>query len=218
MKLITEPYLNQVVRWPVSGRHIMAQFDREHIVVYQAYHEGIARFAVKHGYFGGEYSLSRMSWIKPNFLWMMHRSGWAQKQGQEIVLAIWVKRSAFNLILEQAVHSSFVPEIYQTRETWQELIHSSFVRLQWDPDYDPSDRPVKRRAVQLGLRGKVLAQYAQGGWIVHIEDITEFVHTQYKHAKSGNHAQLIMPYEAIYPIADAELIGKLQLSSVTDDV
>ena len=81
--LKTAPYTEHAPVWPQSGRHIMAQFDADTIVVYQAYRPAIAGFAVEHQRFGGEFSFSRMSWIKPNFLWMMFRSGWASKEGQE---------------------------------------------------------------------------------------------------------------------------------------
>lgn len=27
MELLTESYLNQTIRWPTTGRHILAQFD-----------------------------------------------------------------------------------------------------------------------------------------------------------------------------------------------
>ena len=76
MNLKTKPYCEQVREWPESGRHILAQFDDETIIVYQAYRPQIGRFASEHGYFGGEFSYSRMSWIKPNFLWMMYH-GWS---------------------------------------------------------------------------------------------------------------------------------------------
>jgi hypothetical protein len=79
MQLVTEPYLAQFRRWPQTGRHILAQFDESTIVVYQAYRPAIGNFAASHGYFGGPFSLNRMSWIKPNFLWMMYRSGWGTK-------------------------------------------------------------------------------------------------------------------------------------------
>lgn len=69
MPLITESYLAQNARWPQSGRHILAQYDDESIIVYQAYRPAIGHFAARHSYFGGEFSLTRMSWIKPNFLW-----------------------------------------------------------------------------------------------------------------------------------------------------
>ena len=39
---------------------------------------------------------NRMSWIKPNFLWMMYRSNWGRSQGQEVVLAVRLKRSFFD--------------------------------------------------------------------------------------------------------------------------
>ena len=84
----TTSYAEQVRRWPTLGRHILAQFDDDSIIVYQAYRGEIGNFAVKHGYFGGAFSYSRMSWIKPNFLWMVYRSDWGRSQGQEVVLAI----------------------------------------------------------------------------------------------------------------------------------
>ncbi len=37
MNLKTKPYCEQVREWPTSGRHILAQFDDETIIVYQAY-------------------------------------------------------------------------------------------------------------------------------------------------------------------------------------
>ena len=101
--LLTEKYLNQVVIWPKSGRHILAQADQDLVVVYQAYRPAIAKFVLAHGYLGGDFSYSRMSWIKPSFLWMMYRSGWGTKEGQEITLAIRIRRQFFESILAQAV-------------------------------------------------------------------------------------------------------------------
>jgi len=59
MNLRTEPYLPQVARWPSSGRHILAQFDDESVVVYQAYRPSTGHFAAEHGYFSSGFSLSR---------------------------------------------------------------------------------------------------------------------------------------------------------------
>ncbi len=79
MHLPTELYTEQTVRWPSEGRHILAHYDDRSIIVYQAYRPSIGRFAIEHGYFGGDFSFARMSWIKPNFLWMMYRSGWGTR-------------------------------------------------------------------------------------------------------------------------------------------
>jgi len=161
VRLITEPYLIQVSKWPKAGRHILAQYDDHSIVVYQAYRPAIGNFAASNGYFGGEFELDRMSWIKTNFLWMMYRSGWGTTPGQEVVLAIWLKRSAFEEILTKAVHSSYVPKLYSTRQAWQKSLKHSQVRLQWDPDHHPSGAKLERRAMQLGLRGEILAAYVR---------------------------------------------------------
>ena len=81
MKLRVEPYISQASQWPPEGHYILAQYDEEAVVVYQAYRPAIGQYAAEHGCFGGRFKLSRMSWIKPKFLWMMYRSGWGQKEG-----------------------------------------------------------------------------------------------------------------------------------------
>jgi hypothetical protein len=40
-----------------------------------------------------------MSWIKPGFLWMMYRSGWGTKSGQQVVLAVRLPREFFDHLL-----------------------------------------------------------------------------------------------------------------------
>ncbi|OCQ97171.1 hypothetical protein BCD64_16585 [Nostoc sp. MBR 210] len=214
MRLVTESYLNQISRWPQTGRHILAQYDDQTVVVYQAYRPEIGHFAANNGYFGGEFSLERMSWIKPNFLWMMYRCGWGTKDGQEVVLAIWIQRSAFEEILRQAVHSSFVPELYPSKSEWQKVLKHSQVRLQWDPDHHPSGEKLERRAIQLGLRGQVLAAYAKD-WIVKIEDISDFVKQQRQNL-NFDYTELITPQEKVYPVFDSEIQKKLGLTAWTE--
>jgi hypothetical protein len=215
MRLVTEPYLEQKARWPQSGRHILAQYDAETVVVHQAYRPSIGRFAVEHGYFGGDFSFTRMSWIKPNFLWMMYRSGWGTKENQEVTLAVSLKRSAFDAILAEAVHSTFVPEVYGSQNEWGEAVARSSVRLQWDPDHSPSGAKLERRAIQLGLRDEFLRKYARE-WIVGIEDISEFVAEQRRHAEAGDYQRILTPRELVYPVDNPEVAGKLGLTEVPD--
>jgi len=216
MKLRTEPYQIQVARWPRTGRHILAQYDTDLVVVYQAYNREIGDFALSHGYFGGTFSFERMSWIKPNFLWMMYRSGWATKPGQEVVLAVYLKRSAFDNILNLAVHSSYVPEVYASEDIWKTAIAQSSVRLQWDPDHHPSGPMLERRAIQLGLRGSVLKQYATE-WIISIDDVSDFTREQYQNVLNKHCDALLMPQETIYPVIDKTTAAKLGLSNFNSD-
>jgi hypothetical protein len=211
MKLQFEPYLQQKERWPAKGQVILAQHDADSIVVYQAYSPAIGHFAAKHGYFGGDFKLSRMTWIKPNFLWMMYRSGWGTKENQEVTLAIRLRRSAFDSILAQAVHSKYIPEIYEDQAAWNRAIKTSDVRLQWDPDHSPTGGKLTRRAIQLGLQGETAIKYAQE-FIVSIEDISEFVAEQRQYVVTQNYNSLLTPSENPYLVSDAEVVQKLQLS------
>jgi Domain of unknown function (DUF4291) len=217
MKLATEPYLGQKDRWPPTGKVILAQYNLDSIVVYQAYRPSIGHFAAQNGYFGGDFKLSRMTWIKPNFLWMMYRSGWGIKEGQEVTLAIRLQRSAFDAILAQAVHSTYIPEIYESQQAWSNAVQTSNVRLQWDPAHSPSGEKLERRAVQLGLQGNVVIQYSQE-WIIDIEDISEFVAQQRQHVISKDYSALLTPVEIAYEVNNPEIAKRLQLSILNESV
>lgn len=210
MNFPTESYVDQVVRWPSDGRHILAHYDPETIVVYQAYRPEIGRFAIENGRFGGPFSYSRMSWIKPNFLWMMYRSGWGTKQGQEIVLGLRLRRQFFDSILAGAVASQFEQSTFADSEDWKAAISASEVRLQWDPDHDPRGNAVSRRAIQLGLRGSVLEAYGESE-LIGVVDMTEFVRTQRDVLLRSRPAPILLPVERVYLPDDDAIARRLRL-------
>jgi hypothetical protein len=195
--LATAPYAEQMRRWPQAGRHILAQFDDDTIIVYQAYRPAISKFAIEKGYFGGEFKYSRMSWIKPNFLWMMYRSQWGQGEGQEVVVAVRLKRPFFDTLLAQAVPSSFDPAAFGSREEWASAVANSDVRLQWDPDHLPTGEKCERRAIQLGMRGAALESYGRRE-IVQIMDMSAFVAEQRSNIGGWENGKLITPTEDVY--------------------
>jgi hypothetical protein len=195
--LPTTSYAEQMKRWPQTGRHILAQFDDDTIIVYQAYRPEIGKFAVEKGYFGGAFKYSRMSWIKPNFLWMMYRSQWGQAEGQEVVLGVRLRRTFFDSLLAQAVPSSFDPGAFNTREAWAAAVDRSDVRLQWDPDHMPTGEKCERRAIQLGLRGAALEAYGKQE-IVQIIDMSLFVAEQRANIGDWRNGKLVTPTEDSY--------------------
>ena len=67
------------MKYEEQERKIYAKYDDKTIRVYQAYNDVIADEAIKLGTFGEYFSLTRMTWIKPSFLWMMYRCGWTEK-------------------------------------------------------------------------------------------------------------------------------------------
>lgn len=158
----------------IAKREIRAVYNADTIRVYQAYSDVIADEAVVKGNFGEHFKLNRMTWIKPSFLWMMYRCGWASKPGQERVLAIDIKRDAFDHIVKSAVLSTYNPERDGSMEEWKRKIQNSDIRCQWDPERDIWGNPLDYRSIQLGLRGQAVFDYVND-WIVRIKDITAFV-------------------------------------------
>jgi hypothetical protein len=201
--LPTAPYAEQLKRWPQAGRHVMAQFDDETIIVYQAYRPEIGHFAVENGYFGGEFKYCRMSWIKPNFLWMMYRSQWGEAEGQEVVLAVRVRCTFFDSLLAQAVPSTFDPAAFESRDEWASAVANSDVRLQWDPDHLPTGEKCERRAIQLGLRGAALESYGKRE-VVQILDMSAFVASQRSNIGDWQSGKLITPVENVYVPANPD--------------
>lgn len=194
--LPVEPYWIQSRHWPQQGEHILAHYDASSVVVYQAYRPAIAHYAIAHGHLGGpHFSFSRMSWIKPNFLWMMYRSGWGTKEGQELTLGLRVRRSFFDTLLASAVPSSFDPRRDRDRAAWQAAVAASDVRLQWDPDHAPDGERLARRAVQLGLRGEALRALA-GPELLEVIDLSDFVAAQRPFAQ-GHDTRLLTPTEQV---------------------
>lgn len=211
MALLTEPYSEQVKIWPREGRHILAQYDDETVIVYQAYRPATGRYAIEHGSFGEGFSYSRMSWVKPNFLWMMYRSGWGTKENQEVTLALRIRRVFFDSLLVAAVPSTWDRELFANKEDWSRAVTRSSVRLQWDPDHHPSGAKLERRAIQLGLRGEVLEAFGRRE-LVEVIDLSEFVAEQRANRSSGGVAALLTPRERVYRPADTAIALRLRLA------
>ncbi|MBO0750661.1 MAG: DUF4291 domain-containing protein [Bradyrhizobiaceae bacterium] len=212
MNLATEPYMDQAARWPRDGRHILAYHDAETVIVYQAYRPSIAAHAIRYGAFGGDFSYARMSWIKPNFMWMMYRSGWGTKEDQEAVLGLRLRRTFFDDILARAVASTFGASGFSSHREWAAAGANSDVRLQWDPDHDPHGRPLSRRAIQLGLKGAVLEAFGRRE-LIDVIDMTAFVAAQRDELRRTGLTQLRTPVEQTYVPGDAAVAARLMLDT-----
>lgn len=112
-----------------------------------------------------------MTWIKPSFLWMAYRSGWATKSRQERVLAIAITREGFEWALRHSCLSHYTPDEDISQEEWQKKLRVSPVRVQWDPERDISMRSLSYRSIQIGLSGEAVGRYLDE-WIVSVTDVT----------------------------------------------
>ena len=177
-------------RYPT--RQVRAAFDATTITVYQAYNPQIAEAAVAAGTFVPPFSLNRMTWIKPSFLWMMYRCGWATKPGQERVLAVQIARTGFENALRQACLSHHDPDLYADHAQWRTTLAASPVRVQWDPERDLHGAPLEYRSLQVGLSAAAVASYVDE-WVVGIRDITDSL----PDVRAGRSPR---PEEAPYPL------------------
>jgi hypothetical protein len=110
------------------------------------------------------------------------------------------------------VPSAFRATRYASEAVWREAVARSEVRVQWDPDHDPTGAPLARRAIQLGLRGATLARYAHE-WVHAIEDISPLVREQRSHAQARDDARLMIPREEVCPVGDAAVAARLGIAA-----
>jgi len=211
MNIETINYTEYIKTIPQEGRYILAQQTDENVLIYQAYNNEIADFALKNQYFGGDtFKYSRMSWIKPNFLWMMYRCGWASKQNQEKVLGIWISKKDFEYILSQSVFSSYKKDIYESIELWKQTLTKKTVRLQWDPDHDIFGNKQERKAIQLGLKGNILKKFGTE-MIKEIIDLTDFVKKQKQIINDRKIDELKVIAESVYKVKDSNIRKQIGL-------
>jgi len=182
-------------------RQIRAIYDESTIRVYQAYRPEIAEPALREQTFVPPFGMSRMTWIKPSFLWMMYRCGWAKKPGQERVLGIDIDRDGFNWALRNACLSHFDETIHSSQEQWKQQVTETAVRVQWDPERDIHFEKLDHRSIQIGLSGDAVTRYVKQ-WIKGIEDVTPLADELFELMKTKQYVEVIdrLPEERPYPV------------------
>jgi len=184
-----------------TPRHqVRAVFNDQTIRMYQAYNHEIADAALAAGTFVAPFKRTRMTWIKPSFLWMMYRCGWARKDaGQTRVLALDITRSGFEDALRDSCLSDAAARLGRTEA--RKLMRASPVRVQWDPERDLHFRPLEHRSIQIGLSGSAVDRYVDD-WIAEITDVTETATEIGSCVREGDldTARSLLPTEDPYPL------------------
>jgi hypothetical protein len=179
---------------------IRATFDQQTITVYQAFPEAIASAALQENRFVEPFSWNRMSWIKPSFLWLMERSNWGKKSGQERVLGIKITRSGWEKALRLAVLTYPEPKLWPDASLWRQSFERARVHCQWDPERSLRGAAQSYYSIQIGLSREILHCYTDE-WVVSIADETHRVRKIDALLRRGetNKARLLLPTERIYP-------------------
>ncbi|KAF2103665.1 hypothetical protein NA57DRAFT_50537 [Rhizodiscina lignyota] len=169
---------------PTPYRQIRALHDEARITVYQAYSESIATAAVREQKLdaSSDFSLGRMTWIKPSWNWMMYRSGFSFKdKRQSRILAIKMKPENFIKLLRKArVNEHHEPGTggkekagLQGGEAKNDNAkNESTVVVQWDPERSNRIGKLEHRSIQIGISRHDCEEWVKER-IAEIEDVTE---------------------------------------------
>ncbi|MEU6523415.1 DUF4291 domain-containing protein [Streptomyces sp. NPDC046924] len=176
------------------------------VIVYQAYPPEIGLPAAHEGRFPAAWKRDRMTWIKPSFLWMMYRSGWGAKEGQEVVLAVEITREGFEWALKHACLSHYERGLHADPGAWKRQLKRAPARVQWDPERDVRLRPLAHRSLQLGLAGEAARRYADE-WTVSVTDVTALAHEVHGLVRDGDPkaARRLLPRELPYSVPEGLL-------------
>ncbi len=185
-----------------AEREIRADYDATSIVVYQAYSPAMAAPAIAAQRFVPPFSCGRMTWIKPSFLWLMERSHWAQKPGQEQILAVRITRAGWEEALSLGVLTSAEPRVYPTYALWKEQFAHAQAHIQWDPERSLRGGSLPYGSIQVGLSRHIIRRYVEE-WTVAIEDYTPRVRKIATLLRTGKEAQAraLLPSERIYALS-----------------
>ncbi len=202
----------------IPVRQIRARYTDDTITVYQAYGDPIADAALRARTFVAPFSHNRMTWIKPSFLWMMYRCGWAEKPGQTRVLAVTISRDGFEWALRHSCLSHYDRDRHESPKTWTQTRKASPVRVQWDPERSLHLAKLNHRSIQIGLSGTAVQAYA-AGWILGIEEVTDRAREIHALVRGDDlsAAASLLPKERPYPVpADiAAAVGIVPLAGQT---
>ena len=180
---------------------IRAVFDKETILLWQAYGEKIAEAALAKQKFVEPFSFNRMTWLKPSFTWMMHRSNWGRKKGQERTLAVRITRSGWEKALALAVLTSPNKKVHPSRSQWEKDFKAAKVHVQWDTERTLRGAPMNLYSIQVGISRHLIQEYVDE-WIVAIEDFTPQVKKIKNLIQSGKQTQAkrLILQEKTYPL------------------
>ncbi len=191
---------------------IRADFNARSIIVYQAYNDAIADASLGTKRFAPPFSMARMTWIKPSFLWLMHRSNWGLKANQNRILKVRITRAGWDEALAKGVLTGFEPRAHRDFSTWQSAFEAAEVHVQWDPERTLRGADAGCNSIQVGLSRAIIEKFVQE-WTLSIEDLTPLARRMHTLLQAGQaeKARRLLPPEREYE-GDAEVARRLAMS------
>ncbi|KAH7026626.1 uncharacterized protein B0I36DRAFT_249094 [Microdochium trichocladiopsis] len=163
---------NHTTESPASG----SDDNDDLITIYQAYNAAIATAACAAQRLDASplFKLTRMTWIKPSWCWMMYRAGYSYKDANQArILALRMRKGDLWTLLRMAELTTHAPRSPPgTSAPSADKPKSEKVKVQWDPERDARLEKLDYRSIQIGIPAGVAARWISE-WIVDITDVTD---------------------------------------------
>ncbi|RKR05606.1 uncharacterized protein DUF4291 [Flavobacterium sp. 90] len=129
-----------------------------------------------------DYSSLKANSLQQSFLSIIHNYNSREKENQESVLAIWIKKEVFKEILQK-------------------------VTPNWNPDYDYFGKELERQTIQLDLKEEDFEKLIKEN-IEFVFDISDFIKEQKQYISQNQIDKLMLPKERIVDFETPELIDE----------
>jgi hypothetical protein len=187
--------------WDVPPHTLLATWDAESVVVWQAHGHRVADAVLARGSFDvPEWRTDRTSRFRvslPSLLW---RCSWGTRPGRERILAVRLSRSGFDEVLRRAVPADDDRAVYPTEASWRLAMRYATATVSWHPDRSLEGEPTAWDTARFGLRDSQLGAFARE-WVRGVEDVSDWVAAQ--RPPEGVPREGQWPVVSPYPVGEA---------------
>jgi hypothetical protein len=193
-----ENYSDRLKELPANGQNLIgylmknlhtidtppySYITKEYVVLYFINEKTtVASIIESQGLEKHDYSSLKADSIQLSFLSIMHHYNSREKENQESVLAVWIKKEAFKEILEK-------------------------VNPKWNPDYDYFGKEIIRQTIQLDLNEEDFEKLVKEK-IEFVLDTSDFIKEQKQYINQNEIEKLMIPKERIVDFEAPKLIDE----------
>jgi hypothetical protein len=163
------------------ARALIASFDAESVVAYQAFPEALGAEIVARRGLGGGWRFDRHTRLQTSWRFVADRYAFGDRLHRSRILAIHVSRAGFDALVTAALTAEWDPALYKTSGAWRLATRFAPVLVEW---IDETPRFV--------VHGPLVRQLATE-WVVDLRDVS----AEFRALRDG---EARAPQEADYPV------------------
>ncbi len=142
------------------ARSLLAQFDDDRVVAYQAYDEQLGAEILARGSLGGGWRYDRHTRLQTGVAFTANRYDFGRRPDRTRIVAISLSRDGFDALLMAALTAEWDERLYKTKASWRLATRFAPVLVEWVGD-----------APRFVVHGALLRRMATE-WVVGLEDVS----------------------------------------------